>query len=96
MQLHRRYLQVRIHQRRLLHQLHEWRQGLPGHDSGLLQLLVLLLRIGLLLLHLLQQHAGLLRHLCIIVEVQIKCPGDSHGLAVESAGAFFVSRLYKN
>ena len=62
MQFHRRYLQVRIHQRRLLHQLHERRQGLPGHDSGLLQLLVLLLRIGLLLLHLLQQHADLLRH----------------------------------
>ena len=57
-------------------------------DSGLLQLPQAVLRKRLLLLHLLQQHAGLLRHLCLIVEVQIKCPGDSHGLAVESAGAF--------
>jgi hypothetical protein len=33
-----------------------------GHDSGLLQLPVAVLRIGLLLLRLLQQHTRLLRH----------------------------------
>jgi len=47
-----------------------------------------LLRIGLLLLHLLQQHAGLLRHLRLIVENENKCPGGFDGQAVEIHGAF--------
>jgi hypothetical protein len=68
MQLHRRYLQMRIHERRLLHQLHVGRQGLLCDDSGLLQLSQHLLREWLLLLHLLQQHAGLLRHLRVIAD----------------------------
>jgi hypothetical protein len=36
-------------------------------DPGLLQLLADLLRKRLLLLHLLQQHARVLRHVCVIV-----------------------------
>jgi hypothetical protein len=63
------YLQVRIHKRRLLHQLHERRQGLLRDDPGLLQLLVAMLRERLLLLYLLQRHAGLLRHVCIIKQI---------------------------
>lgn len=35
-------------------------------DSSLLQLPETMLRKRLLLLHLLQQHAGLLRHLCLV------------------------------
>ena len=60
------YLQVRIHEGWLLHQLHERRQGLRGDDPSLLQLPEHLLRERLLLLHLLQQHAGLLRHVRLI------------------------------
>jgi hypothetical protein len=53
MQLDDGYLQMRIHQGRLLHQLHERRQGLLRDDPSLLQLPQLLLRKRLLLLHLL-------------------------------------------
>jgi hypothetical protein len=60
------YLQVRIHQGRLLHQLYERRQGVLCDDPSLLQLPVAVLRERLLLLHLLQQHADLLRHVCVI------------------------------
>ena len=62
-QPHLRHLQVRIHQGRLLHQLHLGRQGLLRDAPIVLRLPVDLLRERLLLLHLLQQHAGLLRHL---------------------------------
>jgi hypothetical protein len=55
-----RYLQVRIHQRRLLHQLHLRRQGLLRYPAILLQLSFDLLRVRLLLLHQLQQHPDLL------------------------------------
>jgi hypothetical protein len=48
-----RTVQVRIHQGRLLHQLHERRQGLLRDDPSLLQLLVAMLRERLCLLHLL-------------------------------------------
>jgi len=57
------YLQVRIHQGRLLHQLHLRRQGLLRYPAILLQLPLDLLRVRLLLLHLVQQHADLLRQL---------------------------------
>jgi hypothetical protein len=62
-----RYLQVRVHQGRLLHQLHLGRQGLLRDSAIVLRLLGDLLQERLLLLHLLQQHAGLLRHLLIAV-----------------------------
>ena len=58
-----RHLQVRIHQGRLLHQLHVGRQGLLRDSPIVLRLPRDLLQERLLLLHLLQQHAGLLRHL---------------------------------
>jgi hypothetical protein len=61
-----RQLQVRVHEGRLLHHLHLGRQGLLCDDSSLLPVPEHLLRIGLLLLHLLQQHADLLRHQCVI------------------------------
>jgi hypothetical protein len=57
---------MRVYERRLLHQLHVRRQGLLRDDSSLLQLLADMLRIGLLLLRMLQQHAGLLRNLCLV------------------------------
>jgi hypothetical protein len=59
-------MQVRVHEGWVLHQLHERRQGLLRDDPSLLQLLVAMLREWLRLLHLLQQHAGLLRHLRLI------------------------------
>src|SRR4051794_20412439 len=65
-QLRLRSMQVRIHERWLLHQLHERRQGMLRHDSGVLQLSEAMLRERLRLLHLLQQHTGLLRHLRLI------------------------------
>ena len=74
-QLHLRQLQVRVHEGRLLHQLHERRQGLLCDDSSLLQLPVAMLRERLLLLHLLQQYASLLRHLRVICFDENKCPG---------------------
>ena len=65
------------------------RQGLPCDDSGLLQLPQHLLRIGLLLLHLLQQHAGLLRHLRVIVcKPKTNAPADSTAKPSKSPGHF--------
>ena len=61
-----RQLQVRVHEGRLLHHLHVGRQGLRGDDSILLPVPEHLLRIRLLLLHLLQQHADLLRYVCVV------------------------------
>jgi hypothetical protein len=91
MQLDLRYLQVRIHQRRVLHQLHVGRQGLLRDDPGLLQVSPNLLRERLLLLHLLQQHASLLRHLRVIVdETKINAPERFSGKAAKIAGAFLV------
>jgi hypothetical protein len=96
------YLQVRIHEGRLLHQLLERRQGLLRDDPSLLQLLVPMLRERLLLLHLLQQHAGLLRQLRLIElksgfarrfvgpqTVATKKPREIDGQAVDLAGAVY-------
>jgi hypothetical protein len=77
-QLGLRSMQVRVHQGWLLYQLLERRQGLLCDDSSLLQLPVAMLRERLRLLHLLQQHAGLLRHLRLIevVRFETKSPGQ--------------------
>jgi hypothetical protein len=56
-------LQVRVHQGRLLHFLHFRRQGLLRDSAIVLRMPVDLLQERLLLLHLVQQHADLLRHL---------------------------------
>jgi len=45
--------------------VHVGRQGLLRDAASLLRRPLVLLRIGLLLLHLLQQHAGVLRHQCV-------------------------------
>src|SRR5688500_10824423 len=58
-------MQVRVHQGWLHHLLHLRRQGLLPDDSILLRVPLHLLRAGLLLLYLLQQHARLLRHLLV-------------------------------
>ena len=60
------HLQVRVHQGRLLHQLHERRREVLRDAASLLRLPRVLLRERLLLLHLVQQHAGLLRHLLVV------------------------------
>ena len=104
MQFHLRPVQVRIHERRLLHQLHQRRQGLLCDDSSLLQLPVAMLRKRLLLLYLLQQHAGLLRHFRLIEagdrllspadrlagagKLKIRNPGRSAGCPLISPGFF--------
>jgi hypothetical protein len=56
---------VRVHQGRLLHQLHVGRQGLLRDSAIVLRLPGNLLQERLLLLHLLQQHAGVLLHLLV-------------------------------
>jgi len=56
-------LQVRVHQGRLHHLLHVGGQGLLRDHPIVLRVPQDVLRVRLLLLHLLQQHAGLLRHL---------------------------------
>ena len=56
-------LQVRVHHRRLLHHLHQRRQAALRPVAGLLRMLRKVLRKRLLLLRVLRQHAGLLRHL---------------------------------
>lgn len=57
-----RPLPVREHVRRVLHHLHQRRQGLLRDAASVLRVPPLLLRIGLLLLRLLRRHAVLLRH----------------------------------
>ena len=56
-----RDVQVRADQGRLLHLLHQRRQGLLRNAASLLRLSGLLLRERLLLLHLVRQHVRLLR-----------------------------------
>ena len=73
-----RYLQVRIHEGWLLHQLLQRRQGLLRNDPSLLQLLVAMLRERLLLLHLLQRHAGLLRHVRLVEVAKLLAVAVSH------------------
>jgi hypothetical protein len=57
-----RPLQVRKHERRLLHHLHQRRQQVLRHAAGLLRLPGNVLQERLLLLRLLRQHLLLLRH----------------------------------
>jgi hypothetical protein len=59
-------LQVRVHRRRLLHHLQQRRQAVLQLPTGLLRLLLEVLRQRLLLLCVLQRHPGLLRHLLSI------------------------------
>jgi hypothetical protein len=66
MQPHAGQLQVRVHEGRLLDQLHVGRQSLLRDAASMLRLPVMLLRERLLLLHLVQQHARVLRRLCVI------------------------------
>jgi hypothetical protein len=65
------------------------------HDSGLLQLPEAMLRERLLLLHLLQQHAGLLRQLRLIevVEFETKKPRAVDGLAGNTATGLFICNV---
>jgi hypothetical protein len=60
-QPHLRHLQVRVHGRRLLHHLLQRRQGVLRDSAVLLRNARMLPEVRLLLLHLLQQHALLLR-----------------------------------
>jgi hypothetical protein len=62
-QPHLRHLQVRAHRERLLHHLHQRRQGLRRDFAVMLRDARVLPEERLLLLHLLQQHAVLLRNL---------------------------------
>ena len=61
-----RHLQVRVHEGRLLHQLHQRRQGLLCDDPEVLRMPTGMLRQRLLLLRVLQRHARLLRYLRVI------------------------------
>ena len=62
-----RHVQVRAHQGRLLHHLHQRRQGLLRNAPGPVRLPRMLLRERLLLLHFVRQHVRLLRQVRSIV-----------------------------
>ncbi len=97
---------MRIHQGWLLHQLHQRRQGLRGDDPGLLQLPQHVLRERMLLLHLLQQHADLLRYQRVIDasrhlsdraasrSIEKEKPRAVGGQAVNQTGAFLFNHKF--